>query len=321
MNNPNQTYSLSHAAPNPRCALAERRRRAHRHGPLEGSRRDARLLTTQKMKSKHDRRNSSPPLPLSPISKYSCHHCQLRNATPFPHSRLASPPLATMDHSTTTIAATATNTITADPNGVFIGAGATNHTPDDVLLRDLRLALKKNDFPAADAILIARPDLKKHFYRTQIRDAVANNNIDMVKFLRSHNFPWDERVCATAAQHGHLHILQWAHENGCPWDEKVCANAAYKGHLHVLQWAHDKGCPLSRTLCAAAADGGQLNTLQWAHEHGCPWDTWTCFTAAIGGHLEVLQWAREHGCPWEKENILRHNLTPEIREWVCTQPA
>jgi len=30
-------------------------------------------------------------------------------------------------------------------------------------------------------------------------------------------------------------VLQWARANGCPWDEDTCTSAAQGGHLEVLQ--------------------------------------------------------------------------------------
>jgi murein DD-endopeptidase MepM/ murein hydrolase activator NlpD len=43
--------------------------------------------------------------------------------------------------------------------------------------------------------------------------------------------------------HLHLELLQWARAQGCPWDEEICALAAEGGHLEILQWARDQGCP------------------------------------------------------------------------------
>jgi hypothetical protein len=50
-------------------------------------------------------------------------------------------------------------------------------------------------------------------------------------------------TCADAAGGGHLEVLKWARENDCPWDELTCVSAAKHGHLEVLQWARTNGCP------------------------------------------------------------------------------
>ena len=42
---------------------------------------------------------------------------------------------------------------------------------------------------------------------------------------------------------GHLEVLKWARENGAPWDEWICAHAAEGGHFEVLKWARENGAP------------------------------------------------------------------------------
>jgi hypothetical protein len=45
------------------------------------------------------------------------------------------------------------------------------------------------------------------------------------------------KMCAWAAEHGHMHLLQWARANDCPWNAMTCEIAARGGHLELLQWA------------------------------------------------------------------------------------
>ena len=46
----------------------------------------------------------------------------------------------------------------------------------------------------------------------------------------------------TAAEGGHLVVLQEARENGCSWDMRTCSYAAMNGLLSVLQWSRENGC-------------------------------------------------------------------------------
>ena len=124
--------------------------------------------------------------------------------------------------------------------------------------------------------------------------------LEVLKSSRENGCPWDEMLCAYAAQNGHLLVLRWARENGCPWDGRTCNFAARNGHLNVLQWARENDCPWDENTCNNAAENGHLNVLQWARENGCPWEKFTCSYAALNGHLNVLQWARENGCPWDE---------------------
>jgi len=127
--------------------------------------------------------------------------------------------------------------------------------------------------------------------------AAALGQLEILKWLRENNFPWDEETCRRAASGGHLEVLQWACANGCQWNERTCTGAAQGGHLEVLQWAHANGCPWHSWTCSMAARGGHLEILQWARANGCPWDHRTCANAMASGHFELLSWAQANGAP------------------------
>src|SRR5579872_647404 len=52
-------------------------------------------------------------------------------------------------------------------------------------------------------------------------DVARQGHLEVFKWLREKNCPWDSNICSFAAMHGHLHIIQWARENGCDWDEET----------------------------------------------------------------------------------------------------
>ena len=130
--------------------------------------------------------------------------------------------------------------------------------------------------------------------------AAGEGQLEILKWLRENDFPWDEVTYKRATSGGHLAVLQWAHANGCPWDEETYSGAAYDGKLEILQWARANSAPWDGTTCVEAAYSGHLEVLQWARANSCPWDEQTCRHAALAGHFEVLQWARAHGCPWDE---------------------
>jgi hypothetical protein len=78
-------------------------------------------------------------------------------------------------------------------------------------------------------------------------------------------------LCRLAAGGGQLEILKWLRANDFPWDEETSSGAAYRGHLEVLRWARANGCPWNESTCYYAARGGHLQVLQWARTNGCPW--------------------------------------------------
>jgi hypothetical protein len=46
-----------------------------------------------------------------------------------------------------------------------------------------------------------------------------------------------------AAVSGLLEVLKWEREHNCPWDSETCRAAAANGHTEVMQWALEHGCP------------------------------------------------------------------------------
>ena len=124
------------------------------------------------------------------------------------------------------------------------------------------------------------------------------------------------QICNEIAKHGHLEILKWARSQDCPWDKWTCAAAAEGGHLKVLKWARSQGCTWNSYTCSHAAKGGHLKVLKWARSNGCPWNTITCIYAAAHGRLEVLKYAVENGCPWNIDTVEISMLPENIRGYV-----
>jgi hypothetical protein len=62
--------------------------------------------------------------------------------------------------------------------------------------------------------------------------AARPGQLEPLRGLRAQGFAWEpcegdgEDPCSSAAEGGHLQVLQWAHADGCPWNGRACANAA-----------------------------------------------------------------------------------------------
>ena len=130
--------------------------------------------------------------------------------------------------------------------------------------------------------------------------AALGGHLEILRWARANDCPWNERTSWSAAGGGHLKVLKWLRENGCPWDEQIGWLAAQNGHMDVLRWAHDTGCPLTEWTFALAADGGRLHVLRWLHARGCPLDARVCEHAARGGSFDALMWLRSISCPWDR---------------------
>lgn len=157
-------------------------------------------------------------------------------------------------------------------------------------------------------------------------EAIKARRLDIIKWLRSKECPWDEKTsaaatllpdgkeilmwlrdqndicpwksdtCQNAALVGNLSLLQWLREQNppCAWSSGTFSNAAYAGHLHILNWAvsrPDRPHDWNSKIFKSAARGGQIDVLKWALLHNCPYDSSSFDGAAINGHENVFLWA------------------------------
>ena len=170
--------------------------------------------------------------------------------------------------------------------------------------------------------------------------AAASGDLDMLKCLRSHGYPWDDivgtigtgyLVTARAAANGHLETLEWACRNGCASNfPSIKWLAAAGGHVEVL--AHVRQYGLSRydvAIPAIAARHGQLSVMDWfwkqtlftsdqefralAIEFACEV---ACADSidppnALRGMDDVFRWLHKNGCgrqllkEWNRQTMAR----------------
>ena len=123
---------------------------------------------------------------------------------------------------------------------------------------------------------------KKEF-RFFFDEIITRNELNVLKYISKFKNLSTNRICEISSLKGNLEILKWARENNCPWDESTCSHAARGGHLEILKWARENGCPWDENTCSYAAFGGHLEILKWARANDCPWSERTCACAAEGG--------------------------------------
>ncbi len=61
-------------------------------------------------------------------------------------------------------------------------------------------------------------------------------------------------MCKVAAKYGRLEMLKWLREQDYPWDEDVPIGAIKYGHIDTFSWAIDNGCPYNRERCMDTVD-------------------------------------------------------------------
>jgi len=79
--------------------------------------------------------------------------------------------------------------------------------------------------------------------RTTPVHAAFYGYLDVLRFLRRHQCPWDFRTIEIAIGSGHLEIVEWAIENGCPWtaEERLwCLKNCPPRYNGIRRWIEER---------------------------------------------------------------------------------
>ena len=100
----------------------------------------------------------------------------------------------------------------------------------------------------------------RRVYKLEAWKAIELGDLSGMQLLHQRGDLDDDygRLCMWAAGAGQLEILKWLRENDFPWDSETCEFAAMNGHLEVLQRARAHGCRRTVSMCSKAAQGGHL---------------------------------------------------------------
>ncbi|KAF4135599.1 Ankyrin repeats domain-containing protein [Phytophthora infestans] len=167
--------------------------------------------------------------------------------------------------------------------------------------------------------------------------AVANNHLDVAKFL--HEFtappPDDMFLIDEAARHGDLEMMQWLHsERGDQLTYEGVMRAVDLGYLDAVQWmmaTFSESVVIKDVRMENAAANGHLEMIKWLHWHQA-WCTKQAINRAAGnGHLEMvkgLDEQRSEGCTTDAMDLAASNGHLEVVKWLhenrsegCTQFA
>lgn len=164
--------------------------------------------------------------------------------------------------------------------------------------------------------------------------AAKGGSLDMLQYLRSKGFPWDEDICNVAAQKGHFSIVKWALQNGCPFSGYVYADvikSKSSNTLEMMNWLYDRGYPIDRKLdhdrspahlmvkyAIESSYPQSKQILDWLLQRKCSWH----FELDISKiSLETLQYIHAKGYPLDSTMYRvaaeRDNLP--IVEWLYSQ--
>lgn len=154
----------------------------------------------------------------------------------------------------------------------------------------------------------------------------------MLKFALEQRCEWRDIAASRAAEHGHVHILQWTVQAGYPINYHIALcfaarggqiatldwlklfdieihprpveEAATHGHIHVLAWLLNNGYTLSPKAVVLATSHNQISSLKWLHANGCEMPVEACTVAATKGHFACLRFLRSVNCPWNFPQVI-----------------
>jgi hypothetical protein len=155
-----------------------------------------------------------------------------------------------------------------------------------------------------------------------VAQAVINNDLECLKCLFEHNFPYNDSIYANAVYYNSVECLTYLMKMGVPLTSKPCSEAAKTNNLKMLIFLRKNECPWDIYTCINASANGHFDILRYARENDdipAPWDKQVCTKAAKFGRLNCLKYAIKNGCPHDKQRCLeiaRDYKQTEIVEYL-----
>jgi hypothetical protein len=150
------------------------------------------------------------------------------------------------------------------------------------------------------------------------------------KVLKKYTKPNCDAILHDAVKNNHLEVIKWLRQIGCPWSKYTCNAAAFAGNLEMLRFLIESGCPKDNGIGTSALTGGDFpEILEYCYSIGSKnLEEWIRFTiednrikcfelimskysneisekhrsklitylAASHGKLDILQSAKRFGC-------------------------
>ena len=169
-------------------------------------------------------------------------------------------------------------------------------------------------------------------------EVAVTNKLEFLKWAREvKQCEWDEWTINEAVAMNNLEMLKYCFSNGCPCDkEKSCERAAIKGHLDCLRFLFDKVEPSRETEKEAAMQAaglGHTDIVRYFVEERKISDEgkFTCVGgAAVYGRLDCLKYllGEEAKAPlnfWQYVAYARYYEHPDCENYLlekgCPEPT
>jgi len=143
--------------------------------------------------------------------------------------------------------------------------------------------------------LVGRSSASVPSYITSNEEYAQRTGFTIVlPILVSLGFKLSAEIFEAAATKGNLEIMKWLKKMNCPWNAWVFYYATEHDSLDNMKWLKENGCPWNGETFVAAVRNGNLDNLKWLKENGCPVDSRTFYYAAEQGDPENLNWLKEN---------------------------
>jgi ribosomal protein S8 len=126
--------------------------------------------------------------------------------------------------------------------------------------------------------------------------AAEKGYINMLKYSKYIQSPWNERTIFKAAKNGKFKCLKYLLENNCPYDkEKIMDEAAKNGNLECVKYLYESGIPFTNSLFYITIQYGNLDVLKYIMKQGCETHVKACYFAASNDQFNCLKFLHQEG--------------------------
>ena len=186
-------------------------------------------------------------------------------------------------------------------------------------------------------------------------EAILNNNLECLNYIRSRDFQWNSNIFLAAAKNNNFELFKYFHSNNLDIKEelqqdinltlfnnesillkdknmantchiwkhidKMYSCVARCGNVEFLEYLHNiKPITNGKHLSSAIKDG-HFNVIEWGMKKLIPMTDKHCRRDASSGNLKLLIWLRQNGCPWDHRTAISSCKSGNIElfEYIISQ--
>jgi hypothetical protein len=137
-------------------------------------------------------------------------------------------------------------------------------------------------------------------FRGAIYRNIKTGNLEILQYLNQIEIFDDyenDQYTIGAAQFGYLDILIWLRSKGFAWNQRVMTNAIQFGYFEIAKWAHDNGLELNRPGVRVTNPGPYLalkghyyDIFFWLIENHVQMSTSVLYQALVNSDFKLAEW-------------------------------